>query len=264
VRLAEEAKRAAEERARQEEEARLREAKVDGDELTEEEWEASINLAEQLYVDDIDPDERGIWEAASRRARDLASLSEGEDETEFFPEELAAQARAAREAVEKFETARLENMIEDMDDDLDLDDISFEDSNFDYMGQSDSELTAISFDEPGLLDERAPNDAPADTDWSVLTVANLKTELTRRGLSATGKKADLIARLEEDDLKRMSGPDKSEVDVNAGDIGQGQQTETALDYESMTVSQLKEELKNRGLKVGGKKSDLIERLFSSL
>jgi hypothetical protein len=33
-----------------------------------------------------------------------------------------------------------------------------------------------------------------------------------------------------------------------------------VDFESMTVAQLKDELKARGLKVGGKKSELIERL----
>ena len=33
-----------------------------------------------------------------------------------------------------------------------------------------------------------------------------------------------------------------------------------MDYESMTVAQLKDLLRERGLKVGGKKSELIERL----
>ena len=33
-----------------------------------------------------------------------------------------------------------------------------------------------------------------------------------------------------------------------------------MDYESMTVSELKELLKARGLKVGGKKAELVERL----
>ena len=33
-----------------------------------------------------------------------------------------------------------------------------------------------------------------------------------------------------------------------------------MDYESKTVSELKELLKARGLKVGGKKAELVERL----
>ena len=36
-----------------------------------------------------------------------------------------------------------------------------------------------------------------------------------------------------------------------------------LEYETMTVNELKDELRNRGLKVSGKKADLIERLRSS-
>ena len=35
------------------------------------------------------------------------------------------------------------------------------------------------------------------------------------------------------------------------------------DFESMTVAQLKDVLRSRGLKVGGRKAELIERLRSS-
>jgi hypothetical protein len=36
-----------------------------------------------------------------------------------------------------------------------------------------------------------------------------------------------------------------------------------MDYESMTVAQLKDLLRERDLKIGGKKSELIERLAGS-
>ena len=36
-----------------------------------------------------------------------------------------------------------------------------------------------------------------------------------------------------------------------------------VDYSEMTVAELKDLLRDRGLKVGGKKSELIERLMSS-
>ena len=36
-----------------------------------------------------------------------------------------------------------------------------------------------------------------------------------------------------------------------------------MEYESMTVAELKEILKARGLKVGGKKAELIQRLTES-
>mmetsp|Transcript_29768 Transcript_29768/g.42249 ORF Transcript_29768/g.42249 Transcript_29768/m.42249 type:complete len:98 (+) Transcript_29768:1392-1685(+) len=35
------------------------------------------------------------------------------------------------------------------------------------------------------------------------------------------------------------------------------------DYRSMTIAELKDELRNRGLKLGGKKAELIERLLQS-
>jgi hypothetical protein len=37
----------------------------------------------------------------------------------------------------------------------------------------------------------------------------------------------------------------------------------SIDISKMTVTQLKEACRNRGLKVGGKKSELIERLENS-
>jgi hypothetical protein len=44
--------------------------------------------------------------------------------------------------------------------------------------------------------------ATAATDWASLTVAKLKDELRSRGLKVGGKKAELIQRLEEDDMSR--------------------------------------------------------------
>jgi hypothetical protein len=87
--------------------------------------------------------------------------------------------------------------------------------------------------------------------WTSLKVTQLKSELTTRGLSITGKKADLVARLESDDNNGSSAPFKPATEAQAGE---------EVDWKSLTVPKLKEELKARGLFCSGKKADLIGRL----
>ena len=163
----------------------------------------------------------------------------------------------------------------------------------------------------------------AVNDWSTLTIAELKNELKRRGLTTSGNKAALVDRLQEDD---MAGDDEEddddtddmelysiddeddsdeELDFSDFDVEElGRQARAAVqmfqsgpvdfdeepteemlaelesemaingdfldvpvpkaetDFSDMTVAQLKEECKNRGLKVSGKKAELIERLQS--
>ena len=94
-----------------------------------------------------------------------------------------------------------------------------------------------------------------DVDWKSYTVPELKEELTSRGLSLAGMKADLISRLEADD-------------GNVGALGRDQvgeniiEDEEKTDWNSFTIPKLKEELTTRGLRVSGKKSDLVARLDS--
>lgn len=91
-----------------------------------------------------------------------------------------------------------------------------------------------------------------NADSEILKVPELKAELTSRGLSVDGKKADLVARLESDD--------------NAGVAefsGQAQTVDRAADpinWKTFKVSVLKDELKTRGLVCSGKKDDLVARL----
>lgn len=50
-------------------------------------------------------------------------------------------------------------------------------------------------DEPG--EATSASDSAADADWSSMTKAQLVAELDTRGLSTSGTKAELVARLEE-------------------------------------------------------------------
>ena len=77
------------------------------------------------------------------------------------------------------------------------------------------------------------------------TVRQLREKLRSHGLKVSGKKEELINRL--DKFDRGVLPD----------------TVTLTGYEAMTVKQLKDKLRERGLTVGGKKSDLIEKLHDS-
>jgi hypothetical protein len=75
-------------------------------------------------------------------------------------------------------------------------------------------------------------------DLESLNVNWIKSELKRRKLSDSGKKTDLLARLQK--------------------FKEGLKEEP--DFECMTVAELKIELGSRGLSVSGKKADLVSRL----
>ena len=83
-------------------------------------------------------------------------------------------------------------------------------------------------------------------DWASHTVAQLRTELSSRGLSLTGKKADLVMRLETDDSANSAIP---------GQVANNGQE--SVNYKSQTIAQLKFELITRGLSPTGKKVDLV-------
>ncbi|KAL3909469.1 MAG: hypothetical protein SGILL_008077 [Bacillariaceae sp.] len=177
----------------------------------------------------------------------------------------------------------------DKDDDEDFVMDRFEGLDMEALGQAAREAVQVSFED----DDGEEDDFMY---WSSKTVKELKDELVNRGLPVSGKKADLVQRViddtgevEEEDEDDISGFDLEALgrqareavqmfQSGAGDLDE-EPTEEMLaelenememngafgdnsspDFTGMTVVQLKQECKSRGLKVGGKKAELIERL----
>jgi len=89
----------------------------------------------------------------------------------------------------------------------------------------------------------------SEADVSAMNVKQLKAALKKLGLSVSGSKGSLIARLQ-------SADDDEE--------GHDQDMESEMDIDALTVPQLKAELKTRGLSIKGGKAVLKKRLQESL
>jgi hypothetical protein len=148
------------------------------------------------------------------------------DDLDMSPEELAAQARAARLAVEIFEAQRVQDVgfrdtldrpskydwnVEFDDDeptDQDLLEIDLEMFGETLIKNDDVFPTGSSgFNNINVDDENQGVNGiglPSTTDWTVMKVADLRRELNTRGIKATGTKAVLIAALQkaESDAKQ--------------------------------------------------------------
>eukprot|EP00533_Pseudo-nitzschia_delicatissima_P011524 CAMPEP_0197283624 /NCGR_PEP_ID=MMETSP1432-20130617/25026_1 /TAXON_ID=44447 /ORGANISM="Pseudo-nitzschia delicatissima, Strain UNC1205" /LENGTH=700 /DNA_ID=CAMNT_0042750617 /DNA_START=107 /DNA_END=2210 /DNA_ORIENTATION=- len=287
---------------------------------------AAVELAQEgiegkiVGVDDIitDTSEKAEWDAAGELANELRqdteASSEGDvedEEDDFFEDvdlnfediDLEALGKAAREAVESFESEQQEVGEAILDEKQ-----QWADSMVEEDDDEDDELD---------FEEEVASEEPVSRDWSSLKVVELRQELKERGLKTTGKKADLVSLLEVSDLDDSmesddgGGDDEDDDDDNDNedeivdfedfDIEElGRQARAAvemfqtnvdgfdeepteemlaelesemaingefledpkpsLDLSKMTVVQLKDECRNRGLKVGGKKAELIERL----
>lgn len=281
TRIAEEAIIAKETSKSAEEDARLAE-----EELAEKE---AARLAEEAREEELAA-KRALEEEAVRLAEEEARLVEeeavrlAEEEARMVEEQLAKEmdiAARAREAVEIFEAATedvggsdLEDLDFDEPTDIDLEDVSISsDLNEDF--DEDFNLEAVARMAREAVDQYESSLNEEETvvkkDWSLITVVKLKEELKKRGLKATGRKADLVKTLEESDRELTNGEEtrnkhpiaptvsKNDTEIDASNDSDYQ----SLNLNSMTVAQLKEELRRRGLKVGGKKAELIDRLSSA-
>jgi hypothetical protein len=99
-----------------------------------------------------------------------------------------------------------------------------------------------------------------DKKLSKLTVAELKDELRRLNLSDIGRKNDLVQRLK--DSLRDQSTRKDPENYSGTDFPDTMRTNYSFheDFDKLTVPALKEQLRALGLSVGGRKTELVERL----
>lgn len=94
------------------------------------------------------------------------------------------------------------------------------------------------------VEECAAAASAAPAGFALRKVADLRAECQKQGLATTGKKTDLVARLE-----------------TAGQAaGMEEEEEEEMDFASCKVVELRAECKKRGLATVGKKADLVARL----
>ena len=110
-----------------------------------------------------------------------------------------------------------------------------------------------------------------------MKVAELREELESRGLDSTGKKAELVARLEvalpaapPSKKEKVADPVAEETDfskamrVLKSSEPQASSSSTDVVPAKMKVAELREELESRGLDSTGKKAELVARLEAAL
>lgn len=179
-----------------------------------------------------------------------------------FAEE-AAQATAAREAVRVMDAL----MDDDDDDDIIFDD-EITDEDWEASIRLANELQGI----PSALIESIAGDVGDEIGDELLR--NEFDSLSKEDEAALGRAAREAVRKYEEEMRLKKAEKKSARAKWDDDIWddeeppqptptKGESINNDMDYSKMTVPQLKELLKEKGLKVSGKKDELIARLKSS-
>jgi hypothetical protein len=168
------------------------------------------------------------------------------------------------EAVDKASPPLRNDEEDESDDDVellgavdDLDDIDFD--NLDFSAVGTAARTAVEefekMRETAIIEDPIP-ELP-ETARSQLTIVELRLACESLGLSASGKKAELVARLKTAEDNAYAGAD---LDSSTAVPWSSQDTPASIDWNTLTVKELKQELQDRGLPTTGKKADCVAAL----
>jgi len=240
---AEEERLAAEKKAEQE---RIAAEKVEAERIAAEKVEAERIEAEEsqddaLAIEDATAEERRFEAIAKRAEARRAEVAEA-----------AAEARRQRLAEENkaIEAVMTPEVFED---DAFISEEDWE-ASVDLAKQLDPELygdgdgaTPDYFDIDALIREKAKEEMIDNDD-------NSKEQISLKRASIKDPEK-IIDKLEAETkyIEKEKQRHREEWDISGG-------SEVSDNFEQMTVAQLKEELRNQGLKVSGRKAELIERL----
>ena len=143
-----------------------------------------------------------------------------------------------------------------------------------------SALPPIPMDDPALLGACVPRPAGVSSDWPLNKIVRIERRSVFSGISIAyrvvsnvsafpaafkgRKRADQLGIKEVQELGLIEVDEDEQLeafdvesDVDATDLIL---VDEELDYDNMTVQQLKDILRDKGMKLSGKKADLIERL----
>ena len=131
-------------------------------------------------------------------------------------------------------------------------------------------------DEPQAMDEAEESFVEDVVDFSSYKVAQIKAELSKRGLDTKGLKAVLLKRLtdfisssakkrtidEVDDCEEQPGAKKIEIDKEESEEEESEEEESEekIDFSKLKVAELRNECSKLGLDTKGVKAVLVERL----
>lgn len=149
-----------------------------------------------------------------------------EDDYDFGDVDFEALGKAAREAVEAFESdlskadeASLNQKQEWADSMIEED--QNEASDYEFKDDDINERTVVQADRSSVMDlDTTPSEVPKD--WSSLKVFELKKELKKRGLKTSGRKAELVSLLERNDIESFDEVENSlTLDIGSDNVEVG-------------------------------------------